>query len=72
MNGMGYQMMMPVKLKNKWARATWRGSVPSATRAAKIAVMVVPILAPAINERLVVRQQRTQDVYRNHHNNLPS
>lgn len=46
MKGMGYQIRIPVILKNKWARATCSASVPSDTMAAMIAVMVVPILAP--------------------------
>ena len=42
-------MAIPVMLNNKWARATWSAFVPSVTIEPKIAVIVVPILAPKVN-----------------------
>lgn len=49
MNGSGYQMMIPVMLKNKCARATWRAFTLSDTKDARRPVTVVPMLAPRVS-----------------------
>ena len=47
-NGFIYINNIPYKLKNKWANAATR-AVTLRVRAAKIAVIVVPIFAPKVN-----------------------
>ena len=47
-NGFTYIIRIPKRLKNKWANAA-TNAVTLRVRAAKIAVMVVPIFAPIVN-----------------------
>ena len=46
--GTGYQIIVPVMLKKRWAKATWRESTLSETKEAMSAVIVVPRLAPKV------------------------
>mmetsp|Transcript_29934 Transcript_29934/g.35579 ORF Transcript_29934/g.35579 Transcript_29934/m.35579 type:complete len:85 (+) Transcript_29934:439-693(+) len=48
MNGIGYQIMIPMTLKNKWASATCSESTPVATNDARRPVKVVPKFAPSV------------------------
>ena len=48
MNGMGYQMTIPITLKSKCASATCKAVLVSATRAARRDVIVVPMFAPSV------------------------
>mmetsp|Transcript_19754 Transcript_19754/g.54936 ORF Transcript_19754/g.54936 Transcript_19754/m.54936 type:complete len:329 (+) Transcript_19754:240-1226(+) len=57
MNGTGYQMRIPEMLKNKWARATRRALVPSVTKAERMAVPVVPMLAPRVSGSICSRRR---------------
>jgi hypothetical protein len=55
LQGTGYQMAIPVRLKNKCASATWSASVFADTIAARKPVMVVPMLAPSVKGYIYVR-----------------
>ena len=49
--GIGYQIRIPVKLKNRWHKAIWNADTilsPEVAKAASRAVDVVPMLAPSI------------------------
>ena len=47
--GIGYQMIIPETLNQKWQSATWRASSLLDTNEAMIPVKVVPIFAPNVN-----------------------
>ena len=54
MNGRGYQIRIPVQLKNVWARATCM-ALESLNKAAKIPVTVVPTFEPRVKGNICSR-----------------
>ena len=55
MKGIGYQIIIPEMLKNKWARATWSACTLSETNEARSPVTVVPMFAPRVKGNICSR-----------------